>query len=613
MRIRMRVATERGGGVRHMRTAAKLKNKVVRSFNNVSLKNKLFLLFGCTTFLQIVLSIFLNVITTRSIFLNKFSDYTNDMLYNLGNSVKIHIENVENVSSNILYNKRIYELLKNDTPADDKLKLYEEQREVNEILKELSYHQSEISSIYLFNNNSSCYSMNSKESSYEQSRIADAAEGADYPEWRCIDGDIYMLRRICDKNTFEKIGTQALKLKKDVFLNDIGKFDDFEAIEIFSDEFEPMYRYKEDGAVLMTKTDFDRIIKGRNGSYIDRKNSRFVCFSHIERLNWNIVSVIKLPKFYREINMVRNLILVFGIVTCLLTLILDLVFYKSILSPITRMVGSIKGFEKTNEISGIESGRKDEFGFLEEKYNDMIKHLDGLITTVYKERISRQNAQIQALQAQINPHFINNTLETINWMAQIRGAGEISDMILLLSKLMDIKTHSETNTVRFENDVEYVKCYCEIIKIRSGNSIEFRFDIEDKAKDVTIPALTLQPLVENAVSHGVDKVDRHGIIQIKAHIKDENLIIEITDNGAGADEESLREINEKLKTGYGRFSEKYIESENGSGIGLINVNERIKLICGEEYNIEVFGKKGHWFKAVCRLPMNGMTKEVEEC
>ena len=586
-----------------------LKNRAVRKFNDVSLKNKLLLLFGFTTFFQIAISIFLNVITTRNIFMDTFSEYTNDMLYNLGNSARIHLENVENVSRNTLYNQRIYEILKADTAAENRLKTYEEQREINEILKELSYHQSEIQSIYLFNNNENCYSMNSWESIYEQKRLLEGVEDAEHPTWKSINGNLYMFRKICDKNTFQKIGVEVFKLKKDIFLGDIGRFADFEKIEIFSDNFESMYRYKENSEIQISEEEFKSVVSGRNGSYIDRKNKRFVCFSSIANLNWSIIATIRLSRFYSKINLVRNMILIFGLLTCLLVLLFDLIFYKNMLVPIERLIGSIKNFEQTNRINTVVSDRDDEIGFLEEKYNDLIRHLDGLIHDVYKERISRQNAQIQALQAQINPHFIYNTLETMNWMAQMRGADEISNMIFLLSKLMDVRIHAEDALVSVEKDIEYARCYCDIIKIRKGASVEFRFKVDEDIKDVLIPALTMQPLVENAVSHGIASVERIGIILIRAYKKDGLLMLEITDNGIGIESEKLCEINERLKKNYGQFSFDYISGEDGHGIGLINVNERIKLNFGTEYHIKVFSRLGHFCKIVCRIPIeNGNEK-----
>ena len=586
-----------------------LKNRAVRKFNDVSLKNKLLLLFGFTTFFQIAISIFLNVITTRNIFMDTFSEYTNDMLYNLGNSARIHLENVENVSRNTLYNQRIYEILKADTAAENRLKTYEEQREINEILKELSYHQSEIQSIYLFNNNENCYSMNSWESIYEQKRLLEGMEDAEHPTWKSINGNLYMFRKICDKNTFQKIGVEVFKLKKDIFLGDIGRFADFEKIEIFSDNFESMYRYKENSEIQISEEEFKSVVSGRNGSYINRKNKRFVCFSSIANLNWSIIATIRLSRFYSKINLVRNMILIFGLLTCLLVLLFDLIFYKNMLVPIERLIGSIKNFEQTNRINTVVSDRDGEIGFLEEKYNDLIRHLDGLIHDVYKERISRQNAQIQALQAQINPHFIYNTLETMNWMAQMRGADEISNMIFLLSKLMDVRIHAEDALVSVEKDIEYARCYCDIIKIRKGASVEFRFKVDEDIKDVLIPALTMQPLVENAVSHGIASVERVGIILIRAYKKDGLLMLEITDNGIGIEPEKLCEINGKLKKNYGQFSFDYISGEDGHGIGLINVNERIKLNFGTEYHIKVFSRLGHFCKIVCRIPIeNGNEK-----
>lgn len=586
-----------------MKRATVIKNKIVRLYIDLPLRKKLLMVFGTIIVLQVFGGILFNVVFTKNVFSDMFTSYSNSMLDNIGSNIRIHMSNAENISQNILYNERIYNIICSNTNNHDTLKLYDERSEVDELLKNISYPQQEVEAIYLYNQNGVCYSMDSYNTFDEAVILSEFTDDSETPVWKCIDDKIYMGRTIYSKNTFEKIGFQILKLKNNVFINEFTNLNKFISLEIINDNFDYMYSYRDKTIPAVSKENFEKFIIGKNGSYVDKKNDCVVFFSRLDEYNWNLVAMMPLSELYRNINRVRDAVLVFGIFVCLLMLVLALIFCKDLLNPIQSLIYAIKDFEQTNTISTVSTEREDEIGFLMVKYNDLVRHIDMLVNTVYKEQISRRNAQIKSLQAQLNPHFIYNTLEIINWKAQFHGADDVSDMIYHLASLIDAGLGKGKRFVTLEKELEYTDHYCRITKVRFGNSIEFRFDIEEDSKKVEVPVLILQPLVENSVLHGTGKVGRKGIVLIKTYLEDKCLVIEITDNGIGIEEEKLKELKSRLESGYEQFTLKDGYGELKNGIGILNANERIRLNYGDEYGIKIQSSYRHYCKIRCVLPV----------
>lgn len=585
-----------------MKKTTKLKNRIIRLYEDWPLKKKLMLVFGATVILQAVSGVIFNGVFTKKCFSDMFVKYSNSMLCNIGNNARTHMNNVENISQNILYNERIYSIICSNTDKFDLLKAYDESLEIDELLKNISYPQQEVEAIYLYNQNGLCYRMNGSDTSDTDELLENFPSESAIPVWKCVNGKIYMGRTVYNKDTLEKIGTQILRIRDGAFVNEDTNLNEFISLEIITDGYEYMYSYRESAMPTLDREQFDSLIAGKNGSYVDRKNHHMVFFLHMDEYGWNLVAMMPLSKLYNSTNKVRNAVVFFGIFTCLLTLAMALMFCKDLLNVIEVLINAINDFEKTNNISMVQTDRKDEIGFLTVKYNDLVKHIDMLVNTVYKEQISRRNAQMKALQAQLNPHFIYNTLEIINWKAQFHGADDVSDMIYHLSGLIDAGMGKKRKFVTLEEELEYIDHYCRISKVRFGKNIEFRYDIAQEVLKTSVPVLILQPLVENAVIHGTSKVGRKGIILIKAYAADDILMIDIVDNGIGIEEAQLRKLNAHLEKKSGQFEFCYGSEKEQGGIGLLNANERIKLNYGDDFGIKVYSGYRHYCKICCRLP-----------
>ena len=216
----------------------------------------------------------------------------------------------------------------------------------------------------------------------------------------------------------------------------------------------------------------------------------------------------------------------------------------------------------------------------------------------YSEKILEKKAEISVLQSQINPHFLYNTLDAIRGLAIVRKVPEIEEMTGALSKLFRYSISISGNLQTFQEEINNLENYIIIQKYRFNDRFEVikEFEDWDEIKNIEIPKLLLQPLVENAIYHGIEQIIHKGEIRISAYLTDQTFVIQVSDNGFGMDVKSLEILNKSLN------EEEHLASSKGSGIALKNVNQRIKLNYGEEYGLVVYSTKGLGTIARITLP-----------
>lgn len=220
----------------------------------------------------------------------------------------------------------------------------------------------------------------------------------------------------------------------------------------------------------------------------------------------------------------------------------------------------------------IPEGYQDEIGILTSYVNNMIKETRHKILDVYQSKLKQREYEIKALQAQINPHFLYNTLSAINWYA-IRGGNEsISRIVMSLSKFYRTALNSGNSLTTIRNETENIQAYVDIQLMIHNNSFDVIYEIDETVMAYSIPALIVQPVVENAIEHGIDhKEDGRGKLTIKVLEQGERVVFEIMDNGPGMDEDEIQ----------------YLLTNKSKSYGLRNVNKRLKLFFGDEYQLVV--------------------------
>ena len=252
----------------------------------------------------------------------------------------------------------------------------------------------------------------------------------------------------------------------------------------------------------------------------------------------------------------------------------------------------------------VESKTHDEIGMLIQSFNYMVSRLRQLIMEVYQQKLAQKNAELTALQAQINPHFLYNTLDSINWMLIEKGEWEISDVVVSLGDILKYSLHGEEMLVLFEEELKYIESYLCIQKNRLEDRLTVQIEIDEEAKLCFVPKLILQPIVENAILHGIEKKKEMGRIQIQAIVREGTLEIRVTDDGIGMQPDRLM-----------RFRESIMSDEiSGKHIGMRNVHRRIQLHFGEAYGLKIDSEWQKGTTVTILLPVEEVdqAKEVTE-
>ncbi|MRN52270.1 sensor histidine kinase [Paenibacillus monticola] len=241
-----------------------------------------------------------------------------------------------------------------------------------------------------------------------------------------------------------------------------------------------------------------------------------------------------------------------------------------------------------------------ELGFLISSYNSMIARIDELTNTVHKVELMKKEADFKMLQAQINPHFLYNTLETMRMHAEQNDDPDVAEMACSLGKLLRYSLSKSENETSLLSEIEHVEHYTAIHKVRMGSRLEVVWDIsEDVASRLSTfrcPRFIVQPMVENSIQHGISKKRRKGMITISVEDTTEEVVLTIADNGVGIPPERLEIITKVLN---GSLAPEDIPFTGG--IGLYNVNERIKAFYGNPFGISMTSVDGEGAQCIIRL------------
>lgn len=299
----------------------------------------------------------------------------------------------------------------------------------------------------------------------------------------------------------------------------------------------------------------------------------------IENMNYTIINLVPLKELLKGNQVIQVVTLEVLGVSFLVCILAALLFSIKVLSPLKKIRLQMKKIENEDFDVQITVTGNNEIAMLGRSFNKMSAKLKELINQVYLTRIKQKEAQLSAIQSQINPHFLYNALDTIYWMGRMEKAFETSKLIEALAKMFRLSLNSGKEFTLLSDEVEHIRNYILIQEKRFGNSIGFDIEIQEGLLECQVFKLVLQPLVENAIIHGIDKKAGKGNIKVSIKKIDENLVYKITDDGIGVD---ISEINFLLKN----------VGNSNRGLGIKNINDRLKLYFGEQYGITFISEKG---------------------
>jgi two-component system sensor histidine kinase YesM len=293
---------------------------------------------------------------------------------------------------------------------------------------------------------------------------------------------------------------------------------------------------------------------------------------------WRTIGVFSLPEALKEAETLRLYALLSGLVALALAFVSSLLLTAGFVRPILTLQSLMKRVETGDLNVKFSAQGHDEVGQLGAGFNTMIGEIRNLIEEVAEVQRAKREAELQVLQEQIKPHFLYNTLDTIHWMAQEHGAADITAVVAALTKLFRIGLSRGRETIPLAEEIEHVRSYLFIQKVRYEDKFDYRIDVPDDLGPAPVLRLILQPLVENAIYHGLKPKRGPGLLTVSARREGEVLILTVDDDGVGMDAGRLEELNLALHSGGTRPGE-------GPGYGVFNGNERLVLSFGRRYGL----------------------------
>nr|WP_157324378.1 sensor histidine kinase [Paenibacillus anseongense] len=321
---------------------------------------------------------------------------------------------------------------------------------------------------------------------------------------------------------------------------------------------------------------------------------------------WRIVSIIPVHELTTDMNAIKNVSIIAGVGIILSLIILGYFFLNNLTRPVMGLVADMKRIGKRDMGFRIKVRSTNEVGVLAYDINSMIDQMEEMASNIlntqarlYESEISKKQVEFSALQSQINPHFLYNTLNCISSIGLEYGSKEIAQITSSMSKIFRYSI-KEDELVQISEEIQCVQAYMNIISIRYENKFMMKVHVDDKIMQMKTPKMILQPIIENSVYHGLERRDAGGSLHVNGQIDvDGDVCFQITDSGIGIGHDELEVIKAKLNMDY---SERVKNSPDGKSIGLSNINNRIKLMFGEGYGVDIESQLGRGTTVIVKIP-----------
>mgnify|MGYP002978136337 CR=1 FL=1 len=301
-----------------------------------------------------------------------------------------------------------------------------------------------------------------------------------------------------------------------------------------------------------------------------------------------MINLIPLESLTLDHMVILHNILLISIVVFILSVFFSILCTGTVTAPIQKLVEKMKSASAGKLNISASYSSNDELAVLYNQFNLMMQKIQTLLNDIYEEQNAKQKMEIRLLQSQINPHFLYNTLDSIVWMAEGGNNRQVVEMTTDLSDFFRTVLSGGKDFITVEEEESHIRSYLKIQKIRYEDILDYSIQIEPGIKDHIVLKMLLQPLVENALYHGIKNKRGGGCIIIRGYEDRDNLIFEVEDNGSGMDPETLEKVRKKLS---GTFEGEQADLKKG-GFGLNNVAQRLRMYYGDQAEILVESEKG---------------------
>lgn len=283
------------------------------------------------------------------------------------------------------------------------------------------------------------------------------------------------------------------------------------------------------------------------------------------------------------------------LITVIMLAVISISFYfvsRSLSRPLEEMTKTVKRIQSGETQLRMENLKQDEVGELGQSFNNMLDRIEGLIAKEYENKLLLNRAEYQALQAQINPHFLYNTLDTMSSIAEIQNCSQVSALCQSLAGIFRYSLNMKEPFSTVAQEMVHLKNYIYVMNVRMQNQVQYEFEIEDVVLQDTLPRISIQPLVENAVNHGLRNRKGEKRVSVSARAEDKSLVIQVEDNGVGMTKEKIAAL----------YQEDESREDKSKSIGILNIHRRMKLLYGEAYGVEIESEPDKGTRVSLRIP-----------
>ena len=393
-----------------------------------------------------------------------------------------------------------------------------------------------------------------------------------------------------------------IKLKENAFLEDLNQFNTYEdsmsMMTCKSGEFVLIQGKNSDSRDVMMDMLAQKVNKSGTGTYNEKVNdSKYLAiYSTSNYLNFSVARYIPAGVVFSRLYSYRIWLWVFAVVSLVIIILFSFSIYGFIHKPLKSLVKAFKDVESGDLKVHIEHRHNDEFMYLYKSFNTMVGNLGTLFDQVYKQKILMQNAQLKQLQAQINPHFLYNTFFILYSIARTEDYENVMSFLQQLGSYFKFITRNSEDEVILSMEVEHARTYTNIQALRFSRRIVIKFEeLPEKFKDVMVPRLIIQPIIENSFKYGLEDKASNGVLIISFHESGRFLRIIIEDNGNGMNSEDMIRLKSTL-----------VNSEyEGEATGIVNIHKRLQLKFGKNSGLEILKSEIGGLSVVISLELKG--------
>ncbi len=574
---------------------------MLANFKKIHRKYKLRYKMIFANLLISILPIIVIAVIFFNIFLNTIERYVSDsveLYFNqVGHRLEEYLNTVNIVADSVFFDKKLQELV-----ISNEVSYWDKYNQVDELFQSYLKFYESLKDIYLLDRNQNIYHSRSVvvrdefKDFISRVDINQVDDGKLYIEGPIMTkgGGVYfiayrLIRSVFFENFLEELAVGAIILDGNKLLSIIE--------ENSLPEKSYVFIQAQDGTIITTTNNqltdsflnqyFNPNIEKK---YVNINNVNYLAkFSVLNRVGWTIRALINRDKLIEEGHIIQYTIMIIVLLVFIVVVVITLIFNYRMTYPLKKMADAFDRVATGDFNYKLKFEYKNEITNIEDNFNNMIRELENLTNRLllsqqeaHQIELEKKQFQLDGLQAQINAHFLYNTLNTIRVMALTDAKKEVASMIKNLVDYLRYITRINEFVTLWEELTQLNK-YKTIEQFRFGDKFKVKYKIEEGLKDLQIVKLTIQPIVENAIFHGLRQSSGKGIIQISAFRQDGKAVIRIMDNGKGIKPEELREIQE------GIISQKSLNktgNEDGIGIGLVNIHKRIQLYYGDKYGLD---------------------------